>query len=59
MQSNTEFRGKASRFSIPTHMETVLLSANFDSINLVQLDLLGTLCQWWMATKAYCRQTIY
>jgi len=42
MLPNTEFRGKSPRSSIPTNMETDLLSADFDSITLVELDLLET-----------------
>jgi len=43
MLSNTEFRDKSTRSSIPTKMETGLLSADSDLINLVELDLLETL----------------
>jgi len=37
VKSNTEFRGKSLRSSIPTNMETGLLPAQSDSINLVRL----------------------
>jgi len=43
MLSNTEFRDKSTRSSIPTIMVTSLLSADSDSINLVDLNLLDTL----------------
>jgi len=42
MIPKTEFRCKSPRYSIPTNMETGLLSADSDSINFVELDLLET-----------------
>jgi len=43
MQPNTEFKGKYVRSSISTNMETGLLSVQYDSINLVESDMLETL----------------
>jgi len=43
MNSNARFQGKSFRPSIPDIIETDLMSVQFDSINQIELDLLGTL----------------
>jgi len=43
MNSNAGFRGKSLRPSNPDIMETDLMPVQYDSINQIELDLLGTL----------------
>jgi len=43
MKANAGFRDKSFRPSIPDSMETVLMLVQPDSINQIDIDLLGTL----------------